>query len=272
MGYVRPKNPMPLSPAEKKELLKTYIEFYEEQAKEDISHLNKKIPREVFEETLYQIGSILLQHSEELSENNDDVKKFLEETPLPSPLDQYLLQNFRVFCLLLNALKQWLSAEQAATDRYLLGGTARALLRSMSDHCMVTGEKIDGHGELHHPVRDGRPPIYLSKKGHVQVEHQVSTTKPEMNAIADTNTKPNANTNTNGEGFSAEIKDFRKKYNRSWAQLRRACKFLLGEPVDFTTPKVKTTALAFAKKVKGLTGWSPAEILAWMDENKLGIN
>jgi len=260
MRYVRPKNPMPLSPAEKKELLRTYIEFYEEQAKEDISRLNKKIPREVFEETLDQIGSILLQHSAELSENNDDVKKFLKETPLPSPLDEYLPRDFRVFCLLLNALKQWLSAEQAATDRYLLGGTARKQLRPTSGHCMVTGEKIDEHGELHHPVRDGRPPIYLSKQGHDQVEHQVSTTEPEMNATA------------NSKAFLEEISDIKKKNHHSWAQLRRACKFLLGEPVDFTTPKVKTTALAFAKKVKGLTGWSPAEILAWMDENELDIN
>ncbi|GAP16663.1 hypothetical protein LSAC_00519 [Levilinea saccharolytica] len=265
MGYVRPKNPMPLSPAEKKELLKTYIEFYEEQAKEDISRLNKKIPREVFEQTLDQIGTILLQHSAELSENNDDVKKFLKETPLPSPLDEYLPRDFRVFCLLLNALKQWLSAEQAATDRYLLGGTARKQLRPTSGHCMVTGEKIDEHGELHHPVRDGRPPIYLSKQGHDQVEHLISTTEPEMNSIADTNA------NANGEQFLAEIMTIKKKYHHSWAQLRKACDFSVGKPVDFTTPQVKATSLTFARRVKDLTGWSPAEILDWMHENGLDL-
>lgn len=38
-----------------------------------------------------------------------------------------------------NALKQWVAAESAATDRYLLGGTARKQCRKMADHCLGSG-------------------------------------------------------------------------------------------------------------------------------------
>ena len=107
-----------------------------------------------------------------MAKNNPVVKNFLAETPLPPPLQDLLPDDFRVFCLMLNALKQWISAEQQATDRYLLGGTARDTLRSITNRCLVTGNEIGEQGELHHPVRDGRPPIILSKDGHAAIEGQ----------------------------------------------------------------------------------------------------
>ncbi len=38
------------------------------------------------------------------------------------------------------------------------------------DKCIVTGEELGERAELHHPMRDGRPPILLSKKGHDIIE------------------------------------------------------------------------------------------------------
>ena len=83
---------------------------------------------------------------------------------------ELLPDDFRVFSLLLNALKQWVSAESQSTDRYLLGGTARATCREAVNKWIVTGEELGENSELHHPLRDGRPPILLSKKGHNLVE------------------------------------------------------------------------------------------------------
>lgn len=258
MEYTRPKSEVQLTADEKKELLANYLEFYEEQEKVDISRLNQKIPREVFEKVLNHIGVILLHQSADLSSNNPDIKEFLAETPLPSPFDEYLPTDFRVFCLLLNALKQWLSAEQAATDRYLLGGNARKLLKSISDYCIVTGEKVDGNGELHHSVRDGRPPIYISKSGHAQIEGQTKT--KEIIGY---------NSNMGEEDISIIIRKIKKKYHHSWVQLRNACNYLLGNNVKFSTPNVKATSLQFAKRVNKNTGFGATEILDWMGRNNL---
>jgi len=76
--------------------------------------------------------------------------------------------------LAINSLKQWVVAEQGATDRYLLGGAARDLCREATDTCLVTGAVLTNGIELHHPVRDGRPPIPLSKEGHASIEGQSS--------------------------------------------------------------------------------------------------
>lgn len=256
MEYTRPKSNVLLSPIEKRKLVQEYLKFYEEQSLIDVSRLNGKIPRHVFEESLDQIGGMLLEKSRQLSTENVAIKKFLDETPLPPSLDLLLPTDFRVFCLLLNALKQWLSAEQAATDRYLLGGTARDMLRSIVTHCIITGEEIDGNGELHHPVRDGRPPIYISKMGHAKIEGQIKTT----------NTGDETN-NLNENDTLSIIMDLKKAGHHSWVQLRNACNFSLGNDVKFSTPAVKATSLQFARKVIISTGLGYLGILDWLDQN-----
>jgi hypothetical protein len=74
----------------------------------------------------------------------------------------------------LKALKQWTNREQMTMDGYLFGRSARQMFRTAANACLVTGEALDSTAELHHPVRDGRPPILLSKNGHAQLEGQTS--------------------------------------------------------------------------------------------------
>ena len=266
MVYQRPQSKQRLSPEEKKQLLKDYSEFYRVQAQIDIQNLNKKIPREAFEAFLDEIGCKLLEASAEMAKSNLDIQNFLADTPLPLELQILLPDEFRVFCLLLNALKQWISAEQQATDRYLLGGTARKALRSVTDHCLVTGKEIGGDGELHHPVRDGRPPILLSKEGHSIIVGQVK--KPKALIIQ---SKDLIETPMKGNSIETTeiIKSIKKNGHNSWIQLRNACQEHLGNPVTFTTPNVRSTSRSFAKKVRSETGLSSQQLLDWLNENEL---
>lgn len=157
--------------------------------------------------------------------------------------------EFRAFCLALNAVKQWVAKEQAATDRYLLGGVARALCREAGKTCLVTGEVLGPDAELHHPVRDGRPPIALSKRGHASIDGQVATVGRDRIGRAIIATR--------GEG------------NRSWAQLRRGCLDLLGKPVPWPSKASAAGARAFARKTSTAAKVGYVEILTWLDENGL---
>jgi hypothetical protein len=122
---------------------------------------------------LNRIGELLLTESAKLAASKGPIRAFLDGNSLPPSMEKSLPDDFRVFCLALNSLKQWTSAEQAATDRYLLGGSARILCREAVKTCLVTGSALDKYSELHHPLRDGRPPILLSKKGHCSLEDQL---------------------------------------------------------------------------------------------------
>jgi len=171
MTYKRYKSDIALSKPEKVNLMSEYIAYYDDLINEQgLDVLNVKIPRDVFANILVEIGGVLNQKALELANEDGPVKDFLEANPLPPHMKELLPDDFRVFSLLLNALKQWVSAESQSTDRYLLGGTARATCREAVNKCIVTGEELDENAELHHPLRDGRPPILLSKKGHNLVE------------------------------------------------------------------------------------------------------
>ncbi|MDR1839831.1 MAG: hypothetical protein LBQ93_09665 [Treponema sp.] len=246
--YKRFENQRPLTKSEKLDLLKKYNEYYRKLIKEKgVEQLNIKIPRNVFENTLEKIGSLLLDESERLSKNVS-VKSFLDENPLPDFLEGLLPGNFRVFSLLLNSLKQWVSAESAATDRYLMGGTAKDICRSVSSHCLVTNEVLDKGAELHHPMRDGRPPILLSKNGHSQIEGQ----KKEKN--------------TSNDPVWDKIKALRTQRNMSWKQLAEGCNTLLGKiPESDCRPGAKS----FANVVIKETQLGVKEILKLL--NKYGV-
>ena len=177
------------------------------------------------------------------------VREFLDANPLPPKLASILPDEFRAFCLALNALKQWVGAEQMSTDRYLLGGVARQVCREATTNCLVTGEELGSDAQLHHPLRDGRPPILLSKKGHAAIEGQLSITSDDP--------------------FERTVVSIRKERNGSWAQLRRGCLDLLGKPGTSATRASLMNARAFGRKVSKLTGTSYADILAWLDRKGL---
>jgi hypothetical protein len=201
-------------------------------------------------------GAMLLQKSSEMAKGDEVVRKFLFETPLPPDLEKLLPDEFRVFCLMLNALKQWVAAEQSATDRYLLGGTARNSLRKITDQCLVTGEKIGPEGELHHPVRDGRPPILLSKAGHSLIEGQIAGNKVEQEA----------------DPVSEAIKNLRDQGNHSWIQLREGCLDLLGLTVQVSSPRRRNASRSFAKKVHQELDLSNQQILDWLEDDPSSVS
>ncbi|MBN9680799.1 MULTISPECIES: hypothetical protein [unclassified Corallococcus] len=251
MAYERPAPESKPSKPERKELLARYYGEYRAQAVEDPSCLNRKVPREAFDALLDQIGALLLEQAAALATTPGPVREFLEQNPLPPSLKGMLPDDFRAFSLTLNALKQWVAAEQAATDRYLLGGNARIECRAAADVCIVSGAPLaDGVVELHHPVRDGRPPIPVSKDGHDQIEEQVSS--------------------PHDDSVGSALRELRRQSNRSWVHLRRGCLDLLNEPVEHSTPSVAASSKAFARNAARVTGMSYQEIISWLDDAGLG--
>lgn len=253
MNYVRYTNDNPLSPEEKVNLLKEYIEYYEELAKEGrFELLNQKLPRNAVSDILDTIGCLLKTESQKLAQTSDEVKAFLNANPLPGRMAELLPEDFRVFVLILNSLKQWVMAESAYCDRYLMGGTVRKNCRKAIDHCLVTGEPLDGTIELHHPVRDGRPPIPLSKKGHSLIEGQVAI---EADESFD-------GENAGDETEWDKLKRIRKQQNQSWAQLREGLMAIKTGSTVF-----RPNAKSFANKAIRVLTVSPEYILTLMDEH-----
>lgn len=246
MQYQRPVNKTPLSKAEKLEMIEQYIDHYRALAASDLAVLNRKVPRDAFAELVDRVGDMLLSESLKLADAEGPVRAFLNANPLPPAMAQRLPDDFRVFCLVLNSLKQWIAAEQAATDRYLLGGGVRALCRESSQNCPVTGEPLGEDVELHHPVRDGRPPLPLSKNGHDLIEGQLSSVATDLI----------------GQALCA----LRSQRNGSWAQLRRGCLDLLGRPVPWPSKASANSARSFARKAATATELSYEKIIEWMDQ------
>jgi hypothetical protein len=249
MGYQRPQNDRPLSKAEKLNLLKANTLYYQTLANTDPSALNRKIPREAFGELLERVGEIVLDESRTLAATPGMIRDFLDANPPPPTIAPLLPDYFRVFCLMLNSLKQWVAAEQSATDRYLLGGKARQLCREAEDTCVVTGHRMSSEVELHHPVRDGRPPIPLSKKGHAVIEGQTST--------------------AGDDPMEQALGTLRREKNRSWAHLRRGCLDLLGRPEPWESKSSAADARAFARRAAEATNASYAAILTWLEKRGL---
>jgi hypothetical protein len=248
MSYQRPQNDRPLSKAEKLQLLKANALHYQMLASTDPSALNRKLPRDALSELLSRIGEIVVDESRTLAAPASPglIRDFLDANPLPHTMAPLLSDSFRVFCLMLNALKQWVVAEQSAADRYLLGGKARQLCREAVETCVVTGDRIASEVELHHPVRDGRPPIPLSKKGHAVLEGQTST-------VGD-------------DAMEQALGALRRQKNRSWAHLRRGCLDLLGRPEPWESKGSAANARAFARRAAEATNTSYAGILAWLEK------
>jgi hypothetical protein len=249
MKYQRPKSKVQLDSSHKQSMLKQYFAHYQDIAKRDPEALNIKIPRDIFNPLLDQIGVLLLSYAAGAPTNNSDIRSFLDKNPLPPALEDVLPDDFRAFCLALNALKQWVAAEQAATDRYLLGGTARNACRQAATICVVTGQPLTDTMELHHPLRDGRPPIPVNKSAHAELEQQTSD---------------------QSDPLSAQLVALKKEGNRSWVMLRRGCRDLSGQPVNHSTEAVGSSSRTFARKASSQTNLSYEELLEWLDEHNLG--
>jgi hypothetical protein len=251
MAYERPENKLPLSPEEKPVLLKQYFEYCRGLYETDRNALNPKLPRDAFKHLLNELGEILLERSKSLASDPGPVKDFLNKNELPpeSAFANRLPPEFRVFCLALNAMKQWVAAEQSATDRYLLGGTSRKLCRAATDRCLVTDTTLGSDCELHHPVRDGRPAVPLSKRGHDMIEGQISS--------------------DGDDPIGQALSKLRREGNRSWAQLRRGCLDLIGQPEPGASKRGAANDRTFARNAVTATNLSYQEILERLDENGL---
>lgn len=245
--FTRPTNPNKLTKEQKLSLLKEYISHYEREGAADQTTLKRGIPREAFSDLLDQIGQLLL-HEKSFSIEAGIVTDFLQATPLPPSMEKLLPREFRVYCLALNALKQWVGAEQAATDKFLLGSSVRDLCRAAAAKCIVTGETLESNIELHHPVRDGRPPIPLSKRGHDLIEHQTKLTSDDP--------------------IGASLIALKQEGNRSWAMLRRGCLDLLGTPEPVTSQSTAASARTFARNAAKASNMSYSEILSWLNEHR----
>ena len=250
MAYARPTNRLKLSRAQKLDLIKNYVEYYRRLIATDRSVLNQKVPRGAFADLLDRLGETLLTESAKLAEATGPIRTFLDANPLPPAMAKSLPDDFRVFCLALNSLKQWVAAEQAATDRYLLGGAARELCREAVKTCLVTDSALGHDSEFHHPVRDGRPPILLSKKGHASIEGQLAS-------VGD-------------DPIGRALWELRREGHRSWAQLRRGCLDLLGHPVPWPSKASAAGARVFAKKAAEAAGVGCEQILEWLDNKGWG--
>lgn len=249
MPYSRPQSAVKLSKDERLELVRAYVEHYRLLARTTPEALNRKIPRAAFAPLLDRIGQLLLEEASRAARETGPVRDFLDANPLPGRWAELLPDEFRAFCLAVNALKQWTVAESAATDRFVLGGNARAELRSASDRCLVTGNELGPDAELHHPVRDGRPPVLLSKAGHARIEGQDASNEDDPR--------------------SAALIALRTERNRSWALLRRGCLDLLGRNVTHSTASSASSARSFARAAAERTGMSFDDMLSWLDERGL---
>jgi len=250
--YTRPVAAGKLDKAQKVRLVEAMVEHHRRAFEAVSGSLNIKVPRDVFDDLLDEIGTLLLARSRTMAAESGPVREFLLANALPENFSGLLPLEFRAFCLALNGLKQWVTKEQAATDRYLLGGTARETCRAAATTCVVTGKSLaEEKIVLHHPLRDGRPPLPLSVEGHAKIEGQVRGEGKEPDTL------------------DAKMRSLKKQMNKSWLHLHRGCLDHMGLPVSHSTPGMAGDARAFAKKVSVATGRSYREILDWLNENGL---
>jgi hypothetical protein len=230
-----------------------YLDHYARIAVSSPELLNQKLPRKVFSAVLDEIGALLQLRAQELSARNPDLREFLCKNALPDCLGNDLTPEIRAFALLLNALKQWTAAEQAALDRFLMAGNVRSDLKELTTTCLVCPEAFTKNSiELHHPVRDGRPPLPISKKGHETIEGIVAL-------------DPNDEV---GKKLVAHRKQSSRKY--SWRSLRLGCLQAIGTVAYDKSISQHRTARSTLSFVQKETCFSIEVILGILERYELG--
>lgn len=239
----------PLSADDRTILLSNYFEYYsntynsikgEKGEGFALELLNVKMPNTILNYAINQIANEFQKQLNDLVLNSD-VQLFLQENPLPEPLTNLLPPEVRIYSLLMNSLKNWVSAEQPYTDKYLLGGNARKRCRTAAVNCIVTNTELAfGEIELHHIIRDGSPPIPLSKEGHRIVEKY----------------REDKLTSGLSEKYPELTKE-KKKRKASWVMLRNGCNSLIS-----SDHIAKSSERTWAKKAAEITGLSYVDLLS----------
>jgi hypothetical protein len=246
MTYRRHKSGVALSKIDKVGLMSEYVAYCQGLVGEDrLGALDVKIPREVFAPLLDQIGTLLNEQATAQSKEGP-VNEFLDANPLPPHTQGMRPDDFRALPPMLNTLKQWVLAESATTDRYLLGAAARQTCRVASTRCIVTEEELGEGAKIHHPLRDGRPPILLSKRGHDCVE-QAQQMGAEQADMPDDSTW-------------SRVCVLKKERRVSWVQLREGC-----GAVSCESGTSRAGARSFANAVIRETRLTASDVMAMLD-------
>lgn len=237
----------------RRKALQAYISHYAGIATTSPDLMNQKLPRNTFGRVLDEIGELLQRRAKELAASDPGMIEFLEKNAVPPCLGDELTREVRAFSLLLNSLKQWTAAEQSAMDRFLISGGVREELRDLAENCPIAPESfVKRKLELHHPVRDGRPPIPLSKQGHETIEGIVAI-------------DPN-------DQAAKQLVAHRKKSPRSysWRSLRFGCLMELCQSTYDKTISRHRTARSVLAWVKNSTSLSTEAILDILERYDLG--
>lgn len=201
--------------------LAEYVDFYkalqptppvtEEAEQQFLSQLSVKLDRSIVAQFQDLIGGLIQQEARRLAmpgsldTDAQQVQLFLTEHPLPAGLAAHLPDEYRIYSLLLNVVKQFISREQPHTDSHVFGNSYKKQAKQAFAHCLVSGEKLGADVEWHHVLRDGRPPIPLTKIGHQRVDRSARERI------------------LGGDKVYEVLRKVKKGRNVSWKQLRNAC-------------------------------------------------
>jgi len=256
MPFDPPKPAAKITADNRQQLLSEYFEHYSKMAKTNPSDLRRKLPRSVFQPFLDEIGAHVAKLAKEIAEGNVDeshgtaVKQFLEQNPVPGQIGKHLTMEMRAYALLVRAVLQWAVGQSLSIDRWVISGNARKFLRTSSPNCIVTGAPFGTDDiELHHPVRDGRPPLPVSKIGH---------------KIADDVFDPQ-------DTVGKLLVSVRRKRSNSWRLIWQGCVLESGEFLDLSEYAVgrSKSAAAAARWFARETELPVEEIRKWIEENEL---
>jgi hypothetical protein len=244
MAYKGPKPGKSPRPEDEEQLLQEFFDFCEQSYADDPKALSIKLPRTEFAAALNRIEKLIKSEATKLTKDKR-MQAFLKMAALPPGLVPFLPDEVRVYCLLINALKQWVSSQSLATDGIIFGGNLRKRVRASAKQCVVSGETLTYQAvELHHVVRDGRPPIPLSHKGHSKVDRQF---RPELT-----------------DEVGCALAKLRKEKNTSWKDVLAAIEHESGFAVGTTSRHTK-----LGEAVLETTCKSASELLEWAEESGL---
>jgi hypothetical protein len=131
---------------------------------------------EQYEELGGKIEEMLRKESESLKSDNE-LQCFLKKYPFPTESPEDLLNEDRIYCLLLNRLKNWVAREQSKQD----GGSdwKSKFKKEPYGICSICRCPFKKGQDIvfHHELRDGRKPIPTHKECHDKYHHEQSRAK-----------------------------------------------------------------------------------------------